>query len=1101
VYLDDLIESEYVDPIKDPNDSSQYCDLEKSYVYITNRADMSTSKNYDLQYKVCLICGDTESEYCRENIDIEGDFASVCHIYYDEAATIPYDNKWTDKDLYLKFTSEGNYKLGISHYEYQPKGESRWTSVDTPQNIDTITVQLKNTVANKTYQVRGYDDFKRVGTIGECLSYDSSTGLGSPATIKIDKEKVISASISAKKATSGTTVSSGTWSNENLTLTATGNPTSVVSGYQYQWYKDGLAISGATNKTYTATETGVYKVKITNGVGSQSVTSPEYNARVDKVKPVISKIDNPTNENWTDKNFAVTLTVTETQSMIDYYQYKYEDTDWKKYENSNTSPFTTTDFSKERDEYVYFQVVDIAGNKSEIVKTMIRIDKTDISTVTLAGKTANGTAVTSGTWKAENIILTGTVNPTSVISGYKYQWYKDGVAISGATSLTYNATETGNYTLKVTSGVGKTKTSSAFDVKIDKTILNTTKPTITASDSKASGSWHTANFTLTPSGVTSPSGITYYYGTASNNITTEYTSPIPINENTTGITYYFKACNKAGTCTNVSSYTAKLDKSTMSTKPTITASDSIKSDKWHTANFTLTPSGVTSTSGVTYYYGKTSGNLTTKYTTPVSITENTAGVTYYFKACNGAGTCSDESNYIVKLDKSTPAAPTVTASDSISSGSWHTANFTLTPSGSSSTSGITYHYGTSAKPETTYTSVSVSTNTTGANHYFRACNGAGTCSSDTLYVAKLDKGTPTCTISASDGIGSGSWHTENFTLSLNGSSTTSGTTCYYGTSSSNITSAGSSISVTTNTASTTYYVRGCNGAGTCSSVSSYTAKLDKATPSCTISASDGIGSGSWHTANFTLSLSGSSTTSGTTCYYGTTSNPTTKYSSAISVSNETSSTPYYYKACNGAGKCSSVSSYTAKLDKATPSCTISASDGIGSGSWHTANFTLSLSGSSTTSGTTCYYGTTSNPTTKYSSSISVSNETSSTSYYYKACNGAGTCSGNSSYSVKLDKTKPTVSYNVAGGTYTTTKTVTITASDTNFSSMSVETYKNGAYQSGKSVSGRTSNTYSVALDSSGSWVIYTKVYDAAGQVQMPPIRPNRTHMRLTTVTC
>jgi len=117
------------------------------------------------------------------------------------------------------------------------------------------------------------------------------------------------------------------------------------------------------------------------------------------------------------------------------------------------------------------------------------------------------------------------------------------------------------------------------------------------------------------------------------------------------------------------------------------------------------------------------------------------------------------------------------------------------------------------------------------------------------------------------------------------------------------------------------------------------------------------------------------------------------------------------------------------------------------------------------------------------SSVSVSSATSTTTYYVKACNGAGKCSSNASYAVKLDKTKPTVSYSVAGGTYTSTKTVTITASDTNFSSMSVETYKDGTLQSGKSVSGRTSNTYSVALDSAGSWTIYTKVHDAAGQIQ------------------
>ena len=533
VYLDELINNEYVDPIKNPDDNSEYCDLEKSYVYITNRADMSTSKNYDLQYKVCLICGDKESEYCRENIDVEGDFASLCYIYYDEAATVPYDGKWTDQNLYLKFTSEGNYKLGISHYEYQPKGDSRWTSIDTPQNIDTITVQLKNTVANKTYQVRGYDDFKRVGTIGECLMYDSATGEGKATSVKIDKATVVSVSITAKKETAKTTVSSGTWSNENVVLTAVGNPASVASGYTYQWYKDGLAISGATSKNYTATENGLYKVKITNGVGNQSVTSSEYEAKVDTKKPetpTITANDGKASDTWHTVDTTLTFSGSSSISGITYYY----------------------------------------GTSSTNIKTQ----GTEIS------RTTNTAGIT--------------------------------------------------YYVKACNGAGTCSDIREYILKVDKS--TPAKPTITATDGKASGAWHTANVTLNFSGASSTSNITYYYGTSESNMTSTGSS-VTYSNNTTGVTYYVKACNGAGTCGETNSYQIKLDKATTSTlgTPTITASDGVTSGSWHTENFTITPSGISSTSGITYYYGTSSSDVNTKYTSPISISTNTTSQIYYLK--------------------------------------------------------------------------------------------------------------------------------------------------------------------------------------------------------------------------------------------------------------------------------------------------------------------------------------------------------------------------------------------------------------------------------------------------------------------------------------
>jgi Zn-dependent metalloprotease len=76
--------------------------------------------------------------------------------------------------------------------------------------------------------------------------------------------------------------------------------------------------------------------------------------------------------------------------------------------------------------------------------------------------------------------VTGTINPdvakptitetTQILSttagtGYTYQWFRDGVLISGATSQTYKPTQDGSYTVKIT-GVGNcSSTSDAYQFK------------------------------------------------------------------------------------------------------------------------------------------------------------------------------------------------------------------------------------------------------------------------------------------------------------------------------------------------------------------------------------------------------------------------------------------------------------------------------------------------------------------------------------------------------------------------------------------------------------------------------------------------------------
>jgi hypothetical protein len=60
-------------------------------------------------------------------------------------------------------------------------------------------------------------------------------------------------------------------------ITQSGDTLTSSSASAYQWYLNGLAISGATSQTYVATQTGAYEVEITDANGCLSDLSPALN--------------------------------------------------------------------------------------------------------------------------------------------------------------------------------------------------------------------------------------------------------------------------------------------------------------------------------------------------------------------------------------------------------------------------------------------------------------------------------------------------------------------------------------------------------------------------------------------------------------------------------------------------------------------------------------------------------------------------------------------------------------------------------------------------------------------------------------------------------
>lgn len=295
---DDLIKYDYVDPIVDPNNKDKTCDMSKSYVYISNKANSEEENNNEFVYKVCLVCGDQKSKDCRDDLltNETSKWDTSCRVFYDEAGTRSYDGKWIDEDLYLKLSSSGDYKYGINQYRYRIGSES-WLSAKAKNDI--ATVHLNKTIGNKEIQVEAYDG---VNQKRETVCTSSGGSL-----IKIDKTIIKGVTITGKQ-TDGKSVNNGAWSKTDLVLSANMNPKTTPSGYQYTWYKDGQVIEGANKSSYTATLRGTYKVVVTNGVGKQTVTSQDFVVKIDKNKPVCTlKVTGQKSGEWYVGNVSVVI--------------------------------------------------------------------------------------------------------------------------------------------------------------------------------------------------------------------------------------------------------------------------------------------------------------------------------------------------------------------------------------------------------------------------------------------------------------------------------------------------------------------------------------------------------------------------------------------------------------------------------------------------------------------------------------------------------------------------------------------------------------------------------------------------------------------------
>jgi uncharacterized delta-60 repeat protein len=202
---------------------------------------------------------------------------------------------------------------------------------------------------------------------------------------------------------------------------------SAVTGNQ--WYKDGIAISGATAQNYTATQSATYTVKVTiNGCASTS----------SGITVVANSIPVPTITAGGPINFCTGGSVVLSSSAASGNQW-YKD--GIAISGATAQNYTATQAGS------YTVIVSLNGctSNSSNGTTVAVTNIPSTPNVTAGGPTsfcAGGSVVLS----------------SSAASGN--QWYKDGIAISGATAQNYAATQAGSYTVTLTVN-GCTSMSSA----------------------------------------------------------------------------------------------------------------------------------------------------------------------------------------------------------------------------------------------------------------------------------------------------------------------------------------------------------------------------------------------------------------------------------------------------------------------------------------------------------------------------------------------------------------------------------------------------------------------------------------------------------------
>lgn len=210
-----------------------------------------------------------------------------------------------------------------------------------------------------------------------------------------------------------------------------GSVTLTVSsgvGLSYQWYNGATAILGATNATYVATLSGIYRVRVTNIVTACSALTAS--------PTTINVVDAVTTIALTPERFCwggSALLTTSASSLGTSISYQ-----WLR--NGVVIPGATSPTYSADEAGNYSCNIAVPGSCTLATTTI------SVTEFPLPNPVVN---------KSGSVLSTGNFYIT-------YQWYKDLLPITGATNSTYVALVNGNYKVRVTDTNGCQSVSSSY---------------------------------------------------------------------------------------------------------------------------------------------------------------------------------------------------------------------------------------------------------------------------------------------------------------------------------------------------------------------------------------------------------------------------------------------------------------------------------------------------------------------------------------------------------------------------------------------------------------------------------------------------------------
>lgn len=210
-------------------------------------------------------------------------------------------------------------------------------------------------------------------------------------------------------------------------------------GTAYQWYRDGVAINGATAATYEAALPGTYRVAITNG----SCTAVSTNAAV-LTAPAVPVVTAASAASFCQGGSVVLST-----TAADGYQ-------WYRDGNLLTGATQQTYTAQQAGAYSVKVTREGCLSDASAAQTATVNPLPAVPVVTASGSTS----VCAG----EQVTLT-----TPSVSGYTYVWQSSGADFPGTnyTQFSFIPTVNGSFTVKVTTPQGCSATSLPKDITVN----------------------------------------------------------------------------------------------------------------------------------------------------------------------------------------------------------------------------------------------------------------------------------------------------------------------------------------------------------------------------------------------------------------------------------------------------------------------------------------------------------------------------------------------------------------------------------------------------------------------------------------------------------